>query len=128
MKTAILAAVAAATLTSVTPAFAQDWNGYRGHGYDRGSDYGRDHRDRDDWRRADYCQGGRAPRLYTRIRHEVREGDLDWRIARDLRAAVDRTADMERRYCADGVNRWEAQRLDRQYDQIEASLRHQSRG
>ena len=118
MKTIIITALAVAGLATVAPAMAQDWN-HGSHGYA----YGDDHRhDRN------FCQGDRAPRLYSRIRREVRERDLDWRSAQDLRAAVDRTADLERRYCAMGMNDWRAEKLDRQYDRIEENLRYQARG
>ena len=122
MKTAIIAAVMAAGLTTVAPAMAQDWN--RG---DRG--YGQDRFYRHDVRRdANLCEGVRAQQLYLQIRREVRQRDLDWREARDLRAAVDRTADMERRFCARGLNSYQAARLDRQYDRVEDLIRREARG
>lgn len=121
MKTVLMAAMLATGLTSVSPALAQDWN--RG-GYDRGQrdDY-RDHRGRDR-----LCQGERAQSLYLRIRREVQQRDIDWRRARDIRAAVDRTAEMERRNCARGMNAYQAQRIDRQYDRIEDMIRREARG
>jgi hypothetical protein len=123
MKNTIIAAVMAAGLTTAIPAMAQDYRGDRAYGQDR--DYhGREHHRRT----ANLCEGERAKQLYARLRHEVKQRDIDWRRARDLRAAVDRTAEVERRFCARGMNDYQAARITRQYDSVEAMIRREGRG
>jgi hypothetical protein len=111
MKKLLITALVAAGLTA--PAIGQHWNGR----YD------------DNYRRVGYhCPSDRAKTAYARIRHEVRQRDIHWRRAAELRAAVDRTAAMERRFCARGMNRSQAARLDRQWDRIENRIAYEGRG
>ena len=77
---------------------------------------------------ATYCDDERATDLTWQIRDEARELDIDWDTARELRAEVDRTAVLERHYCATGMTAWRADNLDRQYAQIEDELRFESLG
>lgn len=122
MKKILVTMLVAAGLTA--PAMAQSWQHDR---YDRG-DYRADH-DRARYDRVGYrCGSDRAKRAYARIRHEVRQRDIHWQRAAELRAAVDRTAEMERRFCARGLNNYQAARLDRQWDRVEHMIRVEGRG
>jgi hypothetical protein len=111
-----------AGLVCSTPLLAQEWREGR---WDRDG-YG--DRSPRDYSHHATCESNRAQRLYFRIRREVRERDLDWQTARDIRAAVERTADWERRACVRGINDYQAARIDRQYDRIEDQLRREIRG
>jgi hypothetical protein len=124
MKKTLIAMAVAAGLTA--PVMAQNWGYDR---YDRDDRVGYDHRIGDRFDRVGYqCENERDKRLYARIRHEVRQGDIDWRRAAELRAAVGRTAEMERRFCARGLNGYQAARLDRQWDRIERLVQIEGRG
>ncbi len=120
MKKLLITALVAAGLTA--PVVAQSWNHDR---YDRGDNYRRD----ENYIRVGYhCPSDRAKLAYARIRHEVRQRDIHWQRAAELRAAVDRTAAMERNFCARGLNRYQAARLDRQWDRIENQIAIEGRG
>jgi len=110
------------------PALAQ----YHGNDYTRhGNDYGYAHGwDRNDnYRHTDYrnaCENDRAQRAYWQIRRGVQANQVSWQRARDLRAAVDRTATMQRNFCVRGLNDYQAQRLDRQWDRVEDLVRRET--
>jgi hypothetical protein len=125
MKKAIIALGLIAGALGATSAVAQDryGNGY-GSGYQH---YDRDDRGYNrDVRGA--CQDNRGNRLEQRINQEARAGDIDWRTARELHAMVDRTQDLQRRYCSYGINYGGARatngarEIDRRYDQIAQRL------
>lgn len=127
MRKPIFAALLVAGLTSVAPAMAQNWygNGY-GHRWNHDDRY-----DSVDYRgvgHRDACDNNRAQRLYFRIRMGVRAQNINWHRAQDLRAAVDRTAEMQRNFCARGLNDYQAARLDRQWDRVEDMVNHEARG
>ncbi len=140
MKTVFLGALLSVGLIGAVPAIAQSGMGQRDYQnsdreYHRGGDnYNRDrdnnrggYDQRRDRHRERYCDGGRAKQLRWRIKREVQEGDLNWQTARGVRASVDRTAELERRLCAKGIQDYQAARLDRRYDQIERDLRNAAR-
>ncbi len=108
MKKTLIAILMAAGLAA--PVAAQGWRDGR---HDRS---------------VQHCVSDRAKNAYARIRHEVRQRDIHWQRAAQLRASVDRTAAMERNFCARGMNNYQAARLDRQWDRVEAQIRHEGRG
>jgi hypothetical protein len=113
MKKTLIAMAVAAGLTA--PVMAQD--------------YGRHHDRHDRYDRvSSHCVTDRAKHAYARIRHEVRQRDIHWQRAAELRASVDRTAAMERNFCARGMNRYQAARLDRQWDRVESQIAYEGRG
>jgi hypothetical protein len=125
MKKAILALGLIAGTLCATSAVAQDRYGY-GNGYGYRDNY--QQYDRGDYRgydrgQANACGGDRGVRLEQRIDNQARRGDIDWRTARQLHAMVDRTENLQRRYCSYGMNYSGAREVDRRYDQIEARLR-----
>jgi len=131
MKKAILALGLIAGTLGATSAVAQDRYGYgNGYGYgnrdgyqqqyDRG--YDRDYRGYERGSR-NVCHGGRGDRLDQRIDNQARRGNIDWRTARRLHAMVDRTEDLQRRYCSYGMSDDGAREIDRRFDQIERRLR-----
>jgi len=126
MKKILVTMLVAAGLTA--PAMAQNWQHDRYHRGDRYASNDRYDRHGRHNRVAYQCANDRAKRAYARIRHEVRQRDIHWQRAAELRAAVGRTAEMERRFCARGLNHYQAARLDRQWDSIEQQIRREGRG
>lgn len=70
-----------------------------------------------------YCDDYRYDGLLRAVRRAVEVGSIDWRTARDMEREIAYGEDMQRSYCASGLNGWRAQRLDAQYSQIEDRLR-----
>lgn len=92
----------------------------------RDASYGQAWGDRRD---ATACGGDRADRLQQRLRRDIADRRIDWNTARDLEAEIGHAEEMQRSYCASGLNAWREERLDRQYAQIEDRLRYEeSRG
>lgn len=73
----------------------------------------------------DTCDGARTDRLQQRIRREADSGQIDPRTAQDLDDETIHAEDLRRSYCASGMNDWRAERLDRQYAQIEDRIRYE---
>ena len=93
--------------------------GYRG-GY-RGGDRMRDY----------VCSGARAHDLEDRLRHEVREGDIDRYQARRIHGAIDRTEDDQRFACSRRGYPGDVRDLAARYDRIEGwieNAEHSGRG
>src|SRR5690349_12896031 len=127
MKRLLIAGLVAAGLTA--PAMAQFDDGDRYNGYGHAYDYGRSWDREDRNRHTDYrdaCENNRAKRAYWQIRRGVQTNEISWQRARDLRAAVDRTAWMQRNFCARGLNDYQAERLDRQWDRVEDMVRSET--
>jgi hypothetical protein len=123
MRKPIMAALVMAGLASVAPAMAQE---HYGRSWNHDHRYGSvDYRGVDN--RAQ-CATNRARPLYFRIRRSVEEHNMSWQRGQDLRGAVERTAEMQRNFCARGLNDYRAERLDRQWDQVEDMVNREARG
>jgi hypothetical protein len=114
MKTALAALAAVAAVTVAAPAAAQPYDGR----YDRHDSYGQ--RGHDGWN-----INQRQERLERRIERGLRDGTLNWREARRLRAEFRDIARLEARYRYDGLSRWERADLDRRFDRLEAQIRYE---
>ena len=60
-----------------------------------GQTWQRDRYDNNYHRVGYHCPSDRAKQAYARIRHEVRQRDIHWQRAAELRASVERTAALE---------------------------------
>lgn len=111
-KLPILLAAAGATLAVATPAAAQYYPqafGYNGYGY---GGY------RMEGGVRAVCSGQRAYALENRLRHELREGEMDPYAAARIHQAIDRLEDQQRHECAEGDWRSIA-RIGSRYDRID---------
>lgn len=124
MKKLLLAIAAVGTVGAALPAMADPYD--HGGGYGRGgySDY-RDH----GGYRSDYGYGGgreigqRTREISFRIDRGVRDGSLDWREARGLRARLDDIQRLGYRYGRDGLDGRERAELNARLDRLSFQVR-----
>lgn len=91
-------------------------------------DTGRDDAPRPAWgnRTADSaCDADRAARLRDNVRRKADFERIDSRAAEDIEEEIGHAANLQRSYCATGMNDWRGQRLDRLYAQIEDRIRYE---
>ena len=108
-KKAILPLVAVTALSAAVPAAAQSYRGY-----DRWDQ---------NWDRIDR----RFERIDHRIDQGLRNGQLSRREATRLRAGFRSLIQLERRYSAGGLNRWERQDLEHRFNRLSAQVRYERR-
>lgn len=90
------------------------------YGYDRGY--------RGDAMRYTICSGARAHQLEDRLRHEVREGDIDGWQARRIHQAIDRN-ERDQRYACSNRGDWDDLRdLASRYNRIEGWIENAEHG
>lgn len=71
------------------------------------------------------CDGERAARLRDNVRRKADFERIDSRVAEDLEEEIGHAANLQRSYCATGMNDWRGQRLARLYAQIEDRIRYE---
>ena len=69
------------------------------------------------------CDRHRYEGLSRAVRRAAEAGSIGWRTARDMEDEIAHGEEMQRGYCASGLDDWRARRLDAQYSQIEDRLR-----
>ena len=108
-KKVVLSLVAVTALSAAVPAAAQSY---------RGAD-----RWDQNWDRIDR----RFERIDHRIDQGMRTGQLSRREALRLRAEFRGLIQLERRYSAGGLNRWERQDLENRFNRLSAQVRYERR-
>lgn len=91
-------------------------------------DTGRDDAPRPAWgnRTTDpACDADRAARQRDNVRRKADFERIDSRAAEDIEEEIGHAANLQRSYCATGMNDWRGQRLDRLYAQIEDRIRYE---
>lgn len=117
IRTSLAALAAFGTFAgAAAPAAAQSWGVSIGVGSPRPAAY---YGYRGDGRMRDYiCSGARAHQLEGRLRHEVRDGDIDGYQARRIHQIIDRTEDDQSYACSRGG--WgDVRDIAGRYDRIE---------
>lgn len=71
------------------------------------------------------CDADRADRLRSNVRRKADFERIDSRAAEDIEDEIGNAADLQRSYCASGMNDWREKRLDRLYAQIEDRIRYE---
>lgn len=71
------------------------------------------------------CDADRAGRLRDDVRRKADFERIDGRAAEDIEDEIGHAANLQRSYCASGMNDWREQRLDRLYAQIEDRIRYE---
>jgi opacity protein-like surface antigen len=69
--------------------------------------------------------GDRAANITVRIDRGVRNGDLTYSQAQDLRARLRNVERLEARYRYNGLTGWEVRDLQRRYDALSSDVRFQ---
>lgn len=131
MKKALLTLAALASVAAASPVLAQPYGGpgygggYNGGGYNGGGYNGGGDR----WNRGD-----RDGNIYQQIREVerrldrgARNGEINWREARQLRYDLQVVKNLELRYRQGGFNRWEIQDLSQRLDRLERQVQYASR-
>jgi len=71
------------------------------------------------------CDADRADRLLRQVRRKADFERIDGRAAGDIEDEIGHAGNLQRSYCASGMNDWREQRLDRIYAQIEDRIRYE---
>ncbi|MFO1013396.1 MAG: hypothetical protein U1E50_06485 [Caulobacteraceae bacterium] len=126
MKKALLTLAALASVAAASPVLAQPYGGPGYGGYNNGGYNGGGDR----WN----GRGDRDGNIYQQIREVerrldrgTRNGEINWREARQLRNDLQTIKNLEYRYRQNGFNRWEIQDLNQRLDRLERQVQYANR-